>query len=73
MTWYEGVLLGLLQGATEFLPVSSSGHLVMGQAVLGLRVPGMAFEVALHLATLVSVVVVYRERIGALLAGGGAR
>ena len=69
MTWYEGVLLGFLQGATEFLPVSSSGHLVMGQTVLGLEVPGMAFEVALHVATLLSVVVVYRERIGALLAG----
>ena len=69
MTWYEGVLLGLLQGATEFLPVSSSGHLVMGQTLLGLEVPGMAFEVALHFATLLSVVLVYRERIGALLAG----
>lgn len=69
MTWYEGVLLGFLQGATEFLPVSSSGHLVMGQELLGLQVPGMAFEVALHFATLLSVVVVYRERIGALLVG----
>ena len=69
MTWYEGVLLGFLQGATEFLPVSSSGHLVMGQTLLGLELPGMAFEVALHFATLLSVVVVYRERIGALLAG----
>lgn len=69
MTWYEGVFLGLLQGASEFLPVSSSGHLVMGQTLLGLEVPGMAFEVALHFATLLSVVVVYRERIGALLVG----
>lgn len=69
MTWYEGVLLGFLQGATEFLPVSSSGHLVMGQELLGLHVPGMAFEAALHFATLLSVVVAYRERIGALLAG----
>ena len=73
MTWYEGVLLGFLQGATEFLPVSSSGHLVMGQELLGLEVPGMAFEVALHVATLVSVVVVYRGRIGALLAGVARR
>ena len=69
MSWYEGILLGFIQGATEFLPVSSSGHLVMGQTVLGLEVPGMAFEVALHFATLISVVVVYRERIGVLLAG----
>ena len=69
MTWYEGVFLGFLQGATEFLPVSSSGHLVMGQAVLGVEVPGLGFEVALHFATLASVVVVYRARIAALLAG----
>ena len=69
MTWYEGVFLGFLQGATEFLPVSSSGHLVMGQILLGLEVPGMALEVALHFATLLSVLVVYRARVGALLAG----
>ena len=69
VSWHEGVLLGFLQGATEFLPVSSSGHLVMGQTVLGLEVPGMAFEVALHFATLISVVAVYRERIASLLAG----
>ena len=69
MTWWEGAILGFLQGATEFLPVSSSGHLVMGQALLGLRLPGLGFEVALHLATLISVLVVYRERIGSLLAG----
>lgn len=73
MTWYEGVLLGFLQGATEFLPVSSSGHLVMGQELLGLQVPGMAFEVALHVATLLSVLLVYRARIGTLLAGVARR
>ncbi len=69
MTWYEAVFLGFLQGATEFLPVSSSGHLVMGQAVLGVELPGAGFEVALHFATLFSVFFVYRRRIRALLAG----
>lgn len=69
MTWYEAVLLGALQGATEFLPVSSSGHLVMGQALLGIEVPGAGLETVLHAATLLSVVIVYRARIGALLAG----
>ena len=63
MTWWEGVFLGFLQGATEFLPVSSSGHLVMGQTVLGIALPGLGFEVALHVATLLSVLVVYRVRI----------
>ena len=54
MTWYEGAFLGFLQGATEFLPVSSSGHLVMGQEFLDTRLPGVGFEVALHVATLAS-------------------
>ncbi|MCY3547135.1 MAG: undecaprenyl-diphosphate phosphatase [Gemmatimonadetes bacterium] len=69
MTWYEGALLGLIQGATEFLPVSSSGHLVMGQALLGIELPGVAVEVALHFATLLSVLIVYRRRVAGLIAG----
>lgn len=69
MTWYEGALLGLIQGATEFLPVSSSGHLVMGQALLGIELPGVTFEVALHFATLLSVLIVYRRRVAGLVAG----
>lgn len=69
MTWYESVLLGFLQGATEFLPVSSSGHLVMGQAFLGVEQPGIGLEIVLHVATLASVLTVYRARIGALAAG----
>lgn len=65
----EAALLGLLQGLTEFLPVSSSGHLVLGQALLGIQVPGMAFEVAVHVATLVAVLLVYRSRITELARG----
>jgi undecaprenyl-diphosphatase len=65
----EAALLGLLQGLTEFLPVSSSGHLVLGQAVLGVRVQGVAFEVAVHVATLLAVLVVYRSRIIDLIQG----
>ena len=69
MNSWESALLGILQGITEFLPVSSSGHLVVGQAVLGLELPGVAFEVAVHVATLLSVVVVYRDRLGGLATG----
>lgn len=65
----EAVLLGVVQGFTEFLPVSSSGHLVVGQALLGIELPGVAFEVAVHFATLVSVLVAYRRRVGALMRG----
>jgi undecaprenyl-diphosphatase len=69
MTEFEAILLGIIQGATEFLPVSSSGHLVLGQAFLGLSLPGITFEVVVHVATLVSVLVVYRARL-LDLAGG---
>lgn len=69
MSWYEALLLGFVQGATEFLPVSSSGHLVIGQALLDVQVPGAGLEVALHAATLLSVIIVYRSRLGALLTG----
>jgi hypothetical protein len=73
--WSLGVVQGLT-GAHEFFPVSSSGHLVMGGAVLGLEVPGILFEVAVHVATLISVLFVYRVRIWTLIrgccgAGGG--
>lgn len=70
MSFWEAALLGFVQGATEFLPVSSSGHLVIGQALLGLSISGVHFEVAVHVATLVSVVVFYRGRIFGLVTGG---
>jgi undecaprenyl-diphosphatase len=69
MAWWEAVVLGVVQGLTEFFPVSSSGHLVMGSEVLGLEVPGILFEVAVHVATLLSVLIVYRLRIWTLIRG----
>ena len=69
MSVLEALLLGVVQGLTEFLPVSSSGHLVLGQALLGIDAPGVAFEVVLHLATLTAVLWVYRRRVGELLLG----
>jgi undecaprenyl-diphosphatase len=69
MTWWEAMILGVVQGLTEFFPVSSSGHLVIGEELLGLTVPGLLFDVAVHLATLVSVLIVYRERVLHLVRG----
>ena len=48
MTFFEAILLGILQGLTEFLPVSSSGHLVLAQQFLGLKEPLVFFDVMLH-------------------------
>lgn len=69
MSVIDALLLGIVQGLTEFLPVSSSGHLVLGQRLLGIDPPGVSFEVVLHLATLAAVLWVYRARVGELLAG----
>ena len=70
MTLLEAILLGILQGLTEFLPISSSGHLVLAQTFLGLKEPLVFFDVMLHVGTLAAVLVVYREAIGRLAIGG---
>jgi len=68
MGWWEAALLGLVQGLTEFLPVSSSGHLVIGRYVLGLEAgDDVVFEVFLHFGTVMSIVAVYRREIGRLV------
>jgi undecaprenyl-diphosphatase len=69
VTIVESIVLGLVQGATEFLPVSSSGHLVIAQELLGVVSPGVVFEVVVHLATLASILVAYRTRVWELVAG----
>ncbi|NLN06617.1 MAG: undecaprenyl-diphosphate phosphatase [Firmicutes bacterium] len=55
----EGIILGIIQGLTEFLPVSSSGHLVIFQQLLGVREAGITFEIMLHFGTLISVFFVF--------------
>lgn len=70
MTFLEAILLGILQGLTEFLPVSSSGHLVLAQTFLGLNEPLVFFDVMLHVGTLAAVLVVYRDAIWKLTTGG---
>lgn len=70
MEWFEAILLGLVQGLTEFLPVSSSGHLVIGREVLGVEASDdLAFEVIVHAATVLSTIVVFRKQIWDLLRG----
>ena len=70
MEWFEAIILGLVQGLTEFLPVSSSGHLVIGRDLLGVRESGdLVFEVTVHAATVLSTIVVFRKEIWSLLKG----
>ncbi len=61
--WFEVLVLGVLQGLTEFLPVSSSGHLAVGQMLLGLREGNLALSVTLHAGTLLATFVFFRRRI----------
>jgi undecaprenyl-diphosphatase len=67
MQYIDTIILAILQGLTEFLPISSSGHLVIGQKLLNINLPGNAFEVALHLGTLMSVITVFRGEIKAII------
>lgn len=63
------LLLGLVQGLTEFIPVSSSGHLVLVPYLLGVDPPGLAFDVALHMGTAGAVVVAFRAELWAMARG----
>ncbi len=67
MTIIKAIILGIIQGLTEFLPVSSSGHLVIFQEILKFQEPGIAFEVIVHLGTMLAVIIYFREDIGNLI------
>ncbi len=70
MEWFEAVLLGLLQGLTEFLPVSSSGHLEIGKTLLGVETTDdLLFTTMVHAATVLSTIIVFRKEIFDLLKG----
>jgi undecaprenyl-diphosphatase len=71
MTILQAILFGVIQGATEFLPVSSSGHLAVLKSVLDLTEVPILFDVLLHVATLIVVVIVFRERIAKILVSLG--
>ena len=66
MSIFQALVLGILQGIAEFLPISSSGHLAVVQNLFGLELP-LIFDVCLHFATLLAVILVFRKRIWSLL------
>ena len=70
--WYQAVVLALMQGLTEFLPISSSAHLVIPSLLLGWPDQGLAFDVAVHVGTLTAVLLYYRQDL-ALMAGSWLR
>jgi len=59
MPLYQAVILALVQGLTEFLPISSSGHLALAPWLLGWKDPGLTFDIALHLGTLVAIIIYF--------------
>jgi undecaprenyl-diphosphatase len=69
MTELEAIILGFVQGLTEFLPVSSSGHLTIGKEILGIESSNLTFEVVVHAATVSSTIVVFWKEIISLLKG----
>lgn len=70
MTWFEALILGLIQGLTEFLPVSSSGHLEIGHAILGTASEeNLIFTVVLHVATVLSTLLVLWNEVAQLFKG----
>jgi undecaprenyl-diphosphatase len=73
MSILQALVLGTVQGLTEFIPVSSSGHLVLVPAALGWREPGLAFDVLLHVASLIALVAYFLGDLGDIWRGVRAR
>lgn len=63
MSFLQAVLSGIVQGVTEFLPISSSGHLVILHKLIGLEEPQIVFDIFLHLGTLTAIIIVFRKDI----------
>jgi undecaprenyl-diphosphatase len=68
-TWLQSIVLGIVQGLTEFIPVSSSGHLVLVPYLLAWERPGLAFDVALHVGTVGAIVAYFRAELFAMARG----
>lgn len=67
LEWYQVVVLSLVQGLTEFLPVSSSAHLILMPTLLGWQDQGLAFDIAVHLGTLIAVILYFRKDLSRMI------
>lgn len=72
MTDLQAAILGAIQGLTEFLPVSSSGHLVISQCFFGLTEPGIAFDISVHVGTLLAVIIFFRKEVREILSAAAS-
>ena len=63
MDWFQAFILGIIQGLTEFLPISSSGHLVLAQHLLGVDTQGVLLVVVLHMGTLAAIIIYFFDDI----------
>src|SRR4030066_1513400 len=68
MTWWQTIFLASLQGVTEFLPISSSGHLAIFQKIFNLGTP-VIFDIFVHVGTLLAIVFFFRKELGKILKG----
>jgi len=71
MTWLQIIVLAVVQGLTEFLPVSSSGHLILVPAFFGWSDQGLVFDIAVHFGSLGAVCIYFRKDVAGLLRGAG--
>lgn len=69
MSIFEAIILAIIQGLTEFLPISSSAHLILPSQLFGWNDQGLAFDVAVHVGTLLAVMLYFRQEVGELLVG----
>ena len=67
MDLFQAIILGIIQGLTEFLPVSSSGHLVIFQNLFGLKEPELFFDISVHVGTLAAIVIFFWKEIWAII------
>lgn len=67
MDWLQAVLLAILQGLTEFLPISSSAHLILPSQLLGWAEQGLAFDVAVHVGSLIAVLIYFRQEVADMI------
>ena len=65
----QAIILGIIQGLTEFIPISSSGHLVIAHRIMGIEETGLTFDVALHIGTLMALVIFFYKDIAKLVVG----